>query len=110
MMKNHHLALSVADVGCSIFVNMLEYKAKNKGRTFVKVDRWFPSSQRRSCCGCVIGKKPLHIRKWTCPKCGETERVRTNFRVCGYMSTLNHLTEGRAQDVNERVKHLNIEE
>ena len=48
--------------------------------------------------------------RWQCPKCGETERVRTNFRVCGYMSTLNHLTEGRAQDVNERVKHLNIEE
>ena len=48
--------------------------------------------------------------RWQCPKCGETERVRTNFRVCGYMSTLNHLTEGRAQDVNERVKHLNIED
>ena len=45
--------------------------------------------------------------RWQCPKCGEIERVRTNYRVCGYLSTLNHLTEGRAMDVFDRVKHLN---
>ena len=71
MMKNHHLALSVADVGWSMFTDMLEYKAENKGRTVVKIDRWFPSSQICSCCGCVSGKKPLHIRQWTCSECGE---------------------------------------
>ena len=71
MMKNHHLALSVADVGWSMFINMLEYKAESKGRTIVKIDRWFPSSQICSCCGCVSGKKPLHIRQWICPECGE---------------------------------------
>ena len=71
-MKNHHLALSVVDVGWSIFTYMLEYKAMNKGRTVVKIDRWFPSSQICSCCGCISGKKPLYVRKWTCPECGET--------------------------------------
>ena len=69
MMKNHHLALSVADVGWSMFINMLEYKAENKGITVVKIDKWFPSSQICSCCGCITGKKPLYIRKWTCPEC-----------------------------------------
>ena len=71
MMKNRHLALSVADVGWSMFINMLEYKAESKGRTIIKIDRWFPSSQICSCCGCVSGKKPLHIRQWICPECGE---------------------------------------
>lgn len=69
MIKNSHLALSIADVGWSMFVNMLEYKAENKGRTIVKIDRWFPSSQICSCCGCVTDKKPLYVREWTCPQC-----------------------------------------
>lgn len=70
MMKNHYLALSISDVGWAEFVNMLEYKALDKGRTIQKIDRWFPSSQICSCCGCNTGKKPLHIRNWTCPNCG----------------------------------------
>jgi putative transposase len=70
MMKNRHLALSITDAGWSMFTDMLEYKAENKGRTIVKIDRWFPSSQICSCCGCVSGKKPLYIRQWACPQCG----------------------------------------
>lgn len=88
MMKNHHLALSVADVGWSMFTDMLEYKAENKGRTVVKIDRWFPSSQICSCCGCVSGKKPLHIRQWTCSECGEKHDRDVN-------AAKNILTEGK---------------
>lgn len=71
LIKNHHLALSISDVGWSEFVDMLEYKALEKGRTVQKIDRWFPSSQICSCCGCITGKKPLWIREWKCPKCGQ---------------------------------------
>lgn len=39
LMKNHHLALSISDVGWSEFVNMLEYKALDKGRIVQKIDR-----------------------------------------------------------------------
>lgn len=88
MMQNRHLALSVADVGWSMFVNMLEYKAEDKGRTIVKIDRWFPSSQICSCCGCITGKKPLYIRKWTCPECGEIHDRDIN-------AAKNILTEGK---------------
>lgn len=45
--------------------------------------------------------------KWQCPKCGETDRVRTSWRICGYLTTLNNVKEGRAADVYNRVKHLN---
>jgi putative transposase len=47
-----------------------EYKANLYGRTLVRVDRRFPSSQRCSACGHHDGPKPLKVRTWTCPYCG----------------------------------------
>lgn len=70
LLKNHHLALSISDAGWSEFVSMLQYKADWYGRTIQKVDRFYPSSQICSCCGSKSGKKPLHIREWTCLECG----------------------------------------
>lgn len=70
LLKNHHLALSISDVGWSEFVSMLQYKADWYGRTIQKIDRFYPSSQICSSCGCVTGKKPLYIREWICPECG----------------------------------------
>jgi putative transposase len=63
------LARSVADAGWSTFVAMLEYKARWHGRTFARVDRWFPSTRACSACGAIGEAKPLHVREWTCP-CG----------------------------------------
>lgn len=34
-----------------MFINMLEYKLSDRGKTLVKVDRFYPSSQLCSCCG-----------------------------------------------------------
>ena len=56
--------------GWSTFVGMLEYKANLYGRTLVRVDRMFPSSQLCSACGHRDGPKPLKVRTWTCPDCG----------------------------------------
>lgn len=39
------------DNGYGMFLNMLEYKLANRGKYFVKVDKWYPSSQLCSCCG-----------------------------------------------------------
>ncbi|MGW6142937.1 RNA-guided endonuclease InsQ/TnpB family protein [Streptomyces sp. NPDC055140] len=64
------LAKSVHDAGWTQFVNMLKYKAARYGRTFIKINRFEPTSQVCSTCGHRDGPKPLHIREWTCPACG----------------------------------------
>jgi putative transposase len=70
LMKNHKLAKAIGDVSWSEFGRQLVYKAEWKGRTLIKADRFYPSTQLCSACGHRDGKKALHIRDWTCPACG----------------------------------------
>ncbi|MEU8200968.1 RNA-guided endonuclease TnpB family protein [Streptosporangium sp. NPDC049046] len=81
------LAKSVHDAGWSAFVGMLEYKAKRYGRTFAKIDRWFPSSKMCSQCGTVATALPLNVRSWMCP-CGAVHDRDVN-------AARNILAEGR---------------
>ena len=71
-MKNRKLSKSIADVGWSMFLNMLEYKSERQGKQLIHIDQWFPSSQICSNCNHNSGKKPLNIREWTCINCGKT--------------------------------------
>ena len=69
MQKNHHLAKTVSDASMSFFLTRLETKCISKGMHFVKVDRWFASSQTCSICGFVNkDTKDLKIREWECPE------------------------------------------
>jgi putative transposase len=70
MVKNRKLALSISDASWGEIVRQLEYKCNWYGRTFVKIDRWFPSSKRCGHCGHIVDKLTLNIREWDCPKCG----------------------------------------
>ena len=71
MMKNHHLSKSIASVGWSQFLTMVQYKMERAGKYFRKISRWYPSSQTCGCCGYKnTDVKDLGIRKWICPKCG----------------------------------------
>jgi putative transposase len=64
-----NLSKGIRDAGWANFTRMLEYKARLYGRTLVKIDQWFPSSQLCSACGHRDGPKPLKVREWTCPEC-----------------------------------------
>ncbi|WP_232837097.1 RNA-guided endonuclease InsQ/TnpB family protein [Lentzea terrae] len=65
------LAKSVHDAGWASFTEMLEYKAALYGRTFARVDRYFPSTRMCSDCGRINDKLMLDVRSWECP-CGST--------------------------------------
>ena len=70
MVKNRKLSRAISDAAWSELVRQLEYKCDWYGRSFVKIDRWFPSSKRCGHCGHIVDKLPLEIRTWDCPKCG----------------------------------------
>ena len=63
-------AKSTLDNGYGMFLSMLEYKLYDRNKYFVKVDKWFPSSQICHCC-CTLHPemKNLAIRKIICD-CG----------------------------------------
>lgn len=75
MQKNQKLAKSVSDASFAKFVSMLEYKASWYGRTLVKIDRFYPSTQLCNGCGfqntSLKGMRSLSKREWICPECGE---------------------------------------
>ena len=57
------------DNGYGMFLNMLDYKLSDRGKLFVKIDKWYPSSQICSHCGSKQ-HMPLNIRTYHCPCCG----------------------------------------
>lgn len=71
MARNRKLAYAVHDAGMGAALRMLEYKCERAGRPFVKVGRFFASSQVCSACGAANPKvKDLSVRSWECPACG----------------------------------------
>jgi len=69
MIKNHKLAMSIADSGWRIFLNYLNYKANSVGKQVIEVNRFFPSSKTCSECGRINDSLQLSDRDWAC-KCG----------------------------------------
>ena len=70
MMKNKHLAKSIAEQNLYFFRELLERKAHEAGITIIHADRFYPSSKTCSRCGHVKAELPLSERTYTCPECG----------------------------------------
>ncbi|MFE2181015.1 helix-turn-helix domain-containing protein [Streptomyces sp. NPDC059455] len=65
-----------------------------------EVDRAFPSSQICSACGFRDGRKPLHVREWTCRQCATVHDRDHN-------AARNVLFEGRRIVAAGRAETLN---
>ena len=59
------------DNAWGMFAVMLDYKLQEQGKQLIKIDKFYPSSQTCSVCGCINKEiNDLSIRKWECPNCG----------------------------------------
>ena len=68
MLKNHHLARSIADSSWGMLTQFTGYKAEWAGKTVVKVD---PRNTTQECSKCgMIVRKSLSVRVHCCPNCG----------------------------------------
>ena len=61
----------VSDIAWSQFVSMLTYKALERNKFVLKVDRFFTSSKLCHNCGYKNEALSLNDRKWICPVCGK---------------------------------------
>ena len=71
MLKNHHVAKAIQEVGFYRFKSVLQTKASQNGKEVYLIDRFYPSSKTCSCCGYKKKDLKLSDRFWTCPECGE---------------------------------------
>ncbi|MEU6250867.1 transposase [Glycomyces sp. NPDC047010] len=76
-------AKSVHDAAFGMFLNRLASKAARAGRTFVRVDRYFPSTRLCSACGALTGPQGLAglgVREWRCG-CGAVHDRDANAEI-----------------------------
>ena len=69
MSRSLHFGKSVMDNANGQFRRKVEEKLGRKGKAFVKVGRYYPSSKKCSCCGKVKESLPLSERTYRC-ECG----------------------------------------
>ena len=70
MLKNHHLAKAISEVGFYKFKEILKSKAIANDKQVVLIDKFYPSSKTCSQCGYIHKGLKLSNRHWQCPNCG----------------------------------------
>ena len=101
MLKNHHLAKAIQEIGFYTFKSTLKNKAILNDKFVIEVDRWFASSKTCHCCGYVYKGLTLREREWVCPICGERHDRDLN-------AAINILIEGNKILVGTRSAELGM--
>jgi putative transposase len=117
MAKNHSLAGSILDCGFHQNRRQFEYKQAMRNGRLVLADRFYPSTQICSACGCLTGPKgreEMHIEHWVCIECGAQHTRDGNAAInlrspalakpestCGDMAPLLSCASGAASAVVE---------
>jgi putative transposase len=70
MLKHHHLAQAIGDVGFAEFRRQLVYKAAWYGCQVLVASRWEPTSKTCSACGWADEHLTLADRTFRCARCG----------------------------------------
>lgn len=96
MIRNRHLARSIADVGWHTFQTFLKYKFAWSGKYYVEIGRFEPSSKKCSSCG---SKQhiTLAVRVYRCNNCGlhmdRDFNASINIRAAGISVLQNSFVE-----------------
>lgn len=69
MVKNSNLSSAISDVGWGMFKKLTKYKCLHKGKNFIEIGTFEPSSKTCHCCDYVNHDLKLSDRTWTCPNC-----------------------------------------
>ena len=86
----------------SEIVRKLEYKSKWYGRIYLKVNMYYPSSQRCNLCGSINKEvKDLNVRYWKCPECGTNHDRDIN-------ASLNIIEKGLELIINKKYNVLRV--
>jgi putative transposase len=70
MMKNHHLAQAIGDVGWGEYRRQMAYKNQIYDANLIVAPPFYPSSKTCSCCGWVDNDLTLEDRTFECKECG----------------------------------------
>ncbi|HCL4447285.1 TPA: transposase [Clostridium botulinum] len=66
-----NLGKNLNDNGFGMFRIFCEYKLEERGKQFIKIDKWYPSSKKCNDCGYIKEDLQLSDREWICPQCGK---------------------------------------
>ncbi|WP_029767355.1 RNA-guided endonuclease InsQ/TnpB family protein, partial [Haloglycomyces albus] len=97
------MSKSIQDAAFGMFFTRLESEAARAGRTFVTVDRFFPSTRLCSACGALTGPTGLEglaVRRWECG-CGVSHDRDANAEKNIRAEGRRLVAAGRAETVND---------
>jgi putative transposase len=100
MVRSHNLAKAISDCGWGMFCTMLKYKAEKVGKTYIEVDRFFPSSKTCNVCLNQVGSLPLDVRTWKCEHCQTTHDRDINASINIKNEALRILSLGTSDTAN----------